>query len=125
MTAFNKTLPFPAWLDRQHANRNTRRGQRYYRLLWNAQPDWANVALIRSIYRHARQLRNEGAAVHVDHIVPLNHPLVCGLHVHYNLRIIPADENIRRSNRRWPGMPFDQADLFEQWHADPDWEMTA
>lgn len=123
VTAFNKALPLPAWLLREHENKNTQRGQRYYLSLYDAQPDWADVRLIRAVYRHRDLLNAEGANVHVDHIVPLQHELVCGLHVHYNLRIIPAAENIQRSNRRWPDMPYDQVDLFEAWHADPDWEL--
>lgn len=39
--------------------------------------------------------------LHVDHIIPLVHPLVCGLHVETNLQAIDPIKNIKKSNR-WP-----------------------
>lgn len=74
-------------------------------LLILACPEWADRARIRGIYEKARERsRADGlGSWHVDHIVPLNNPRVCGLHVHQNLRIIRARENCSKSNR------FDEA----------------
>lgn len=72
----------------------------------HATPKWANEFFIDEIY-HLAALRTKmlGFPWHVDHVVPLNSPLVCGLHVEHNLRVIPASENIKKHNRHWPNMP--------------------
>ena len=43
--------------------------------------------------------------LHVDHIVPLHHPLVSGLHVWHNLQLLDARMNRSKHNRVWPEMP--------------------
>lgn len=50
------------------------------------------------IYRKAYKMRKEGFKVEVDHIVPISHPNVCGLHVPWNLQIIASKENRVKGN---------------------------
>ena len=62
-------------------------------------PPWADKKAIRAIYFEARRLTaSTGIKYEVDHIIPSNHPLVCGLHVENNLQIITEKENITKSN---------------------------
>ena len=71
--------------------------------------------IISEIYE-LRDSRNyhTGIIWHVDHIVPLQSPLVCGLHCGFNLRVIPATENIKKGNRWWDGMPTYTFDDLEE-----------
>jgi hypothetical protein len=65
-----------------------------------ATPGWANMTIIQSLYEEARSItETSGVAHQVDHIVPLNSEVVCGLHCEANLRIIPADENNAKNNK--------------------------
>lgn len=71
-----------------------------------ATPQWANEFFVDEAY-HLAKIRTDlfGFPWHVDHIVPLNSPIVCGLHNEFNLQVIPAVENIKKGNRHWPDMP--------------------
>ena len=60
---------------------------------------WADIEKIKQVYAEATKLREQGHDVHVDHIVPLQGENVSGLHVHYNLQIIDAKENLQKSNK--------------------------
>jgi hypothetical protein len=72
-----------------------------------ATPGWVNKEAVRVLYGTMSNLNRDGrwGKFHVDHIVPLRHPLVCGLHTHTNLRVISAKANMDKSNRTWPDMP--------------------
>lgn len=64
-----------------------------------AVPAWADMEHIQLIYEYAQELSwHDGVQYHVDHIVPLISDVVCGLHVQHNLRVIPAHENVLKSN---------------------------
>ena len=45
-----------------------------------------------------------GLLYEVDHEVPINSDLVCGLNCEANLQIILGQENQRKGNRWWPDM---------------------
>ena len=75
-------------------------------------PAWADRRELRRLEREREIMTAATGITHsLDHIVPLNHPLVSGLHCPANLRIIPLDDNIRKSNLFWPDMPEVQLDL--------------
>lgn len=71
-----------------------------------ATPVWASKFILEEAYELA-QLRTKATGIkwHVDHIVPLKSPIVCGLHCEANIQVIPAVDNIRKSNQVWPDMP--------------------
>ena len=62
----------------------------------NATPKWLtneHKQQINDIYKKCPK------GFHVDHIIPINGILACGLHVPWNLDIKPAKENIVKSNK--------------------------
>jgi hypothetical protein len=98
--ARNKTwkIANPERLQAADAKRRASRLQRTP--AWLSQDDFW---LIEQAYELA-QLRTKmfGFQWHVDHIVPLQGELVSGLHVPHNLQVIPARDNLSKSNKFAP-----------------------
>lgn len=69
----------------------------------SASPSWLtpeDKEAMASLYAKAQQLSySTGEVWHVDHVVPLQGKTVCGLHVPWNLQVIPATENLSKSNQ--------------------------
>lgn len=71
-----------------------------------ATPGWANMSIVKIYYQKALEwTKLTGRKFEVDHIVPLNSEIVCGLHWEGNLQILCSEENRSKSNRYWPDMP--------------------
>jgi hypothetical protein len=68
-----------------------------------ATPPWLtkeHMTEMKSLYIKRDELRlKNGIIYHVDHIVPLVSDAVCGLHVPWNLQVIPAIDNLKKGNK--------------------------
>jgi hypothetical protein len=92
----------PAWI----ANSERRS---YIAAVVLSAPPWVDRAALRAIQRRAVWMSEmDGVEYVLDHIVPLNHPMVCGLTVPWNIQIIPSKVNAHKSNKWCP----DQMELF-------------
>ena len=69
----------------------------------NRTPSWLTQKQVKSIATEyelaAWCTKVTGIKYHVDHIVPLQGKTVSGLHVPWNLQVIPASDNHKKSNR--------------------------
>lgn len=92
----------PAWI------RNSTRG-RYIAAVVISTPDWVDRRDLQNLKAEAAAVTERTGVLHVlDHIVPLNHPRVCGLTVPWNLRVVHYLVNHAKSNNWCP----EQLDLF-------------
>jgi hypothetical protein len=69
----------------------------------NRTPPWLTAAHFKQIeemYTRAKIAEDfTGEKYHVDHIIPLQGKTVSGLHVPWNLQLLPAVKNISKGNR--------------------------
>ena len=87
-------VQYKAYMNLQAVKRHTAKLKRT--------PEWLNqghLLEINSVYNYCSALRRIGLEFHVDHIVPLQGKDVCGLHVPWNLQVIPAKDNLTKGNR--------------------------
>jgi len=93
LNAYDKQYP-----DRHLARTRKRQLAKLNRIpKWLTESDWLNI---KCKYSVANMLsRESGKKYHVDHIIPLQGKLVSGLHVPSNIRVIPATENVKKSNK--------------------------
>lgn len=64
-------------------------------------PQWlapSHIAEMESVYAYCAALNACGLKYHVDHVVPLRGKQVSGLHVPWNLQVIPGTENMSKGN---------------------------
>lgn len=70
-----------------------------------ATPKWFDAKAVLRLYLHAQRLsKRRKEKYHVDHIIPIWHPEVCGLHTHQNMQVITERRNAKKGNRfsvRW------------------------
>lgn len=91
------------WLDEKGlVNRAFNQAMRHARKL-KATPAWLSTEhkeAISLFYKKAKALSTHTSTQHhVDHIIPLKGKLVSGLNVPWNLQILTATENCKKSNK--------------------------
>ncbi|GGO96475.1 hypothetical protein [Stakelama pacifica] len=103
---------YSIWAKANRGKRNAA-SAKYKASKLRATPPWANLSKIAAIYERASAIQAAtGQRMHVDHIVPLQHELVCGLHCETNLQILPGSLNEAKRNNWSPEDAQRQGNLF-------------
>ena len=58
-----------------------------------ATPEWSDLETIKEIYK------NCPSDMTVDHVIPITSPLVCGLHVSWNMQYLSRSDNSKKGNK--------------------------
>lgn len=69
------------------------------RQIGQATPPWLSENHVFEIERLYSLAASQIEPHHVDHIIPLHGKTVCGLHVPWNLRVVPKADNLNKGNR--------------------------
>lgn len=80
-----------------------------------ATPPWVDRRALKELADHRDALTQKTGIRHqLDHIIPLSHPRVCGLNVPWNLCVLPASANARKTNAwcEWHGDLFTDPEQF-------------
>lgn len=95
-----KTLSYLASWKKEYKHKMCAYASKRRAFLLGATPPWADKQKIESIYEEAAMLNklHPEMKYEVDHIIPLKNNLVCGLHTHDNMQILPAAENRAKKN---------------------------
>lgn len=87
----------PGFEVRRPGARTLSYASKRYARLKQATPPWVDPREISKIFAEAKRVSAEtGVVHHVDHIWPLLHESFCGLNVPWNLRVIPAQQNMEK-----------------------------
>jgi len=68
--------------------------RKYQATKLKATPSWVSLDIIEDFYKEAEYFQME-----VDHIIPLQNPIVCGLHVEHNLQLLTKEDNRSKGNK--------------------------
>lgn len=89
------------WSSRNRHKRNHKEGLRRASKV-QATPSWLSAAQKQEILYHYSLAKEAelitGDKYHVDHVIPLINEDICGLHVPWNLQVLPSDVNLKKSN---------------------------
>ena len=93
------------WVERNRAAVSAKQARRNAAMK-AATPPWVDLERIQQFYMDVAVMRiATGVAYEVDHIVPIQSKIVCGLHCEANLQVLTAEENKLKHNSFWPDMP--------------------